>query len=130
MVSAAKGASSARATVSGAWQTLSPSDFYVIGPRQTEIQKAWAAGLQVRLRVVVDTEWVNTNIGRVMTKAEVAHRSTQLLFGSDTPSPYFRFQPKRGFWAELFNAPVRTLGWEEFEIPLAVTEAPARPEPE
>ena len=104
-------------------------DFYVIGPRQTEIQKAWAAGRQVRLRVVVDTEWVNTNIGRVMIKAEVAHRATELLFGSDTPFPYFRFQPKRGFWAELFNAPIRTLGWEEFEIPLESTEAPARPEP-
>ena len=104
-------------------------DFYVIGPRLAEIQQAWAAGRQVRLHVVVDTEWVDTSIGRVMTKAEVVHRSTQLLFGTDTPFPYFRFQPKRGFFAELFNAPQRTLGWETFDFPLGA-EAPAQLEAE
>ncbi len=88
----------------------------LIASRMPDIQKEWAAGRQVRLHVVVETQSVATDFGPAQIKAEVA--SYSLLFEGDIPLEWPLFQPKRGFFATLFNTPQITRGRESFDFVL------------
>ena len=58
----------------------------LIAARRTEIEAAQAEGQKVILHVVVDTNWASTDIGTVLTRAEVGGH--QLVFeGGPQPPP-------------------------------------------
>ena len=63
--------------------------------RLPDIQKEKAAGRQVILHIVVDTEWVDTDYGPAQIHADVF--SSDLLFEGDTPIEWPLFQKGRGF---------------------------------
>lgn len=74
----------------------------LIMSRMQNIQREKAAGHQVKLRVDVDTEWVDTDFGPAQIKAEVSYYT--LLFEGDTMIEWPLFQKHYGFWAALFHA--------------------------
>ena len=74
----------------------------LIMSRRTEIEKQKAARRQVKLRVDVDTEWVDTDFGPAQIKASVSYYT--LLFEGDTEIEWPLFQKHYGFWSQLFHA--------------------------
>jgi hypothetical protein len=74
----------------------------LITSRRLDILQAKAAGQQVKLHVVVDTEWIDTDFGPAQIKAEVS--SYTLLFPGETAIEWPLFQPHYGFWAALLKA--------------------------
>ena len=69
---------------------------------RTDIERAKAAGRQVKLRVDVDTEWVDTDFGPAQTGAHVS--DYKLVFEGDTEIEWPVFQKHYGFWSQLFRA--------------------------
>jgi hypothetical protein len=63
----------------------------LIEARRAEIQAVQAQGRDVTLRVAVDTNWQDTDLGPALTKAEVG--GFQLVFEGDSPRPYKRSLP-------------------------------------
>jgi hypothetical protein len=70
--------------------------------RKADIEREKTAGRQVRLRVDVDTEWVDTDFGPAQIKASVSYYTVMLE--GDTPIEWPLFQRKYGFWSMLFRA--------------------------
>ncbi len=69
--------------------------------RKAEIDREKAAGREVRLRVDVDTEWVDTDFGPAQIKASVSYYTVVLQ--GETPIEWPLFQPGYGFWSALFH---------------------------
>lgn len=70
--------------------------------RKADVEREKAAGRQVRLRVDVDTEWVDTDFGPAQIKASVS-LYTVVLEG-ETEAQWPLFQRHYGFWSRLFGA--------------------------
>lgn len=70
--------------------------------RLADINREKAAGREVRLRVDVDTEWVDTDFGPAQIKAYVSYYTVMLA--GDTPIEWPLFQRDYGFWSMLFHA--------------------------
>lgn len=70
--------------------------------RKAEIDREKAAGREVRLRVDVDTEWVDTDFGPAQIKATVSYYAVMLE--GETAMEWPLFQRSYGFWSRLFNA--------------------------
>jgi hypothetical protein len=70
--------------------------------RKTDIDREKAAGREVRLRVDVDTEWVDTDFGPAQIKASVSYYTVMLA--GETPIEWPLFQRGYGFWSALFHA--------------------------
>ena len=70
--------------------------------RKAEIDREKAAGREVRLRVDVDTEWVDTDFGPAQIKATVSYYAVMLE--GETAMEWPLFQRSHGFWSRLFNA--------------------------
>lgn len=69
--------------------------------RKAEIDREKAAGREVRLRVDVDTEWVDTDFGPAQIKASVSYYTVMLQ--GETPIEWPLFQKGYGFWSALFR---------------------------
>lgn len=69
--------------------------------RKAEIDREKAAQHEVRLRVDVDTEWVDTDFGPAQIKASVSYYTVMLQ--GETPIEWPLFQPGYGFWSALFH---------------------------
>ncbi|MBI2739051.1 MAG: hypothetical protein HYX38_21220 [Rhodospirillales bacterium] len=69
--------------------------------RKAEIDREKVAGREVRLRVDVDTEWVDTDFGPAQIKASVSYYTVMLQ--GETPIEWPLFQPGYGFWSALFH---------------------------
>ena len=70
--------------------------------RKADIDREKAAGREVRLRVDVDTEWVDTDFGPAQIKAYVSNYAVMLEGEIAVEWPLF--QRDYGFWSTLFNA--------------------------
>ena len=69
--------------------------------RKAEIDREKAAGREVRLRVDVDTEWIDTDFGPAQIKASVSYYTVMLQ--GETPIEWLLFQRGYGFWSALFH---------------------------
>jgi hypothetical protein len=69
--------------------------------RKAEIDREKAAGREVRLRVDVDTEWIDTDFGPAQIKASVSYYTVMLQ--GETPIEWPLFQRGYGFWSALFH---------------------------
>ena len=81
-----------------------------------KIQTEKAKGHKVKIHIVVETDWIDTDFGPAQTKAEVADYS--LLFEGDTPIEWPLFQPGRGFFSNLFRTPMRYHKRQVFDLPI------------
>jgi len=70
--------------------------------RRADIEREKAAGREVRLRVDVDTEWVDTDFGPAQIKAYVSNYAVMLA--GETAVEWPLFQRDYGFWSLLFGA--------------------------
>jgi hypothetical protein len=70
--------------------------------RRADIEREKAAGREVRLRVDVDTEWVDTDFGPAQIKAYVSNYAVMLA--GETAVEWPLFQRDYGFWSMLFGA--------------------------
>jgi hypothetical protein len=114
-----KWAAEERAMVLDAIVASTPKYNALITSRLQETKKELAAGRQVNLHVEVDTEWVDTDFGPAMIKAEVSYYT--LLFKGDTPIEWPLFQEKRGFFATWLKKPMKTRRREAYNFPLGGT---------
>ena len=69
--------------------------------RKADIERAKAAGREVRLRVDVDTEWIDTDFGPAQIKASVSYYT--VLLAGETAVDWPLFQREYGFWSALFH---------------------------
>ncbi len=70
--------------------------------RGADLVRERAAGREVRLRVDVDTEWVDTDYGPAQTKAYVSNYAVMLE--GETAIEWPLFQNSYGFWSTLGRA--------------------------
>jgi hypothetical protein len=84
--------------------------------RRADIQREKAAGRPVKLRIDVDTQWVDTDFGPAQTHATVSHFT--LLFADDVEVEWPLFQKSYGFWSQLLNAARITCRRNAYYIPL------------
>ena len=94
----------------------SPKFDLLIKARQRDIMKARARNSPVILRVVVHTEWIDTDWGPAQTDAVVAH--FQLLFEGDTAIEWPLFQPKTSFAGAVVEEPKRRRRRRVVDMPL------------
>jgi hypothetical protein len=96
---------------------LSFANRFIFPSHLEDIQKAKGAGGEVILHVVVDTEWIQTDLGDAPTDITVS--SYSLLFPGDVPKDVWPlFKPRQGFWALLFKAPRMWHTREAFDVQL------------
>jgi hypothetical protein len=88
----------------------------LILPRQADIQREKAAGRPVKLRIDVDTEWIDTDFGPAQIGATVSY--CDLLFQGDTEVDWPLFQKPYGFWSALLHAARITNRRSTFYVPL------------
>lgn len=96
-----KWAAEAQAMVVKAIESAVPLFNIAIMLRKADIDREKAAGRQVRLRVDVDTEWVDTDFGPAQIKASVSYYTVMLQ--GETPIEWPLFQQGYGFWSALFH---------------------------
>jgi len=84
--------------------------------RRADIQREKAAGRPVKLRIDVDTQWVDTDFGPAQTHATVSHFT--LLFADDVEVEWPLFQKHYGFWSQLLSAARITCRRNAYYIPL------------
>ena len=70
--------------------------------RKSEIEREQAAGREVRLRVDVDTEWVDTNFGPAQISASVS--AFTVLLEGEIAAELPLFQKSYSFWESLLGA--------------------------
>lgn len=114
-------ANEARELIAKAIEERRPKFEAMIEAERAEIQKAQTEGRKVSIRVYVDTNWQDTDIGRVLTRAYV--EDYQLTFEDGAaPKPHSIRRPG-GWVGDLFRDAVGTsFSYETFDIELEGTD--------
>jgi Domain of unknown function (DUF4157) len=121
---AASFAEQARQLIAKAIEDHRPDFDALIAARLPEIQKVQAEGREVRLHVIVHTNWQDTDLGRVLTRAYVA-RSELAFEDGPMPAPYEVPRPG-GRVGDVVRYLIGTsFSYETFDIPLEGTDPEA-----
>ncbi|WP_407156864.1 hypothetical protein [Bradyrhizobium sp. STM 3557] len=105
-----------RAMITRAIERSTPFFNVLVQSHSDQIRKEKGAGRQVKLRIDVDTEWVDTSFAPAQIGASVSY--FDLLFEGDTEVEWPLFQPSYGFWSALFHAARYSRKRETFYIAL------------
>ena len=122
---AAKWEAEQQALISGAIEARRGDYETLIEARRGEIEYAQSQGREVTLRIAVDTNWQDTDLGPALTKAKVG--DYQLVFEDEPPPRAYKRSKPGGRVGSLVRGYTGTeLTFETFNIPLEGTDPEAR----